>query len=345
VLRRFLQKVALRFPQGLVLFACTDTAVVTLAQIQDTLPRHYVAVVPRHDIAETMVSKTRFYQSLQHWNVPHPFTLSTDEDINITRNRVHTFPVYLRPSKREPFEAAFGRKGFIARTPHELQHYLRLANAHNLPMMIQDIIPGPTRNGYVFKGLFDRSGRLVMSYTQRKLRQPSMFANSPIHVSIQPPPNSSLARFQHRIIDYFMKIQYTGLFGAEFKLDSRDGLLKLLEVNARTMGDSYIGIEYGMNDVLAAYRDALGNDVAPIHAYTPGIWFVAELEYLQMLITRALKRGISRRDLLPYFQHKFWFIMSRDDPSPFIMYLLNYLSIPLRREKFTLPHATRLEIN
>jgi hypothetical protein len=63
-----------------------------------------------------------------------------------------------------------------------------------------------------------------------------------------------------------------------------------------------------------------------------------------MLITRALKRRLSRRDLLPYFQHKFWFIMSRDDPSPFIMYLLNYLYTPLRREKVTLPHAIRLEI-
>jgi predicted ATP-grasp superfamily ATP-dependent carboligase len=272
-----------------------------------------------------MVRKALFYKSLQRWNVPHPLTLYSTEHTPAEIERAHTFPVYIRPSESLPFVVAFGLKGFVASNRRELHTYLRLADQHGFEVTAQEIIPGPTRNGYVFKGLFDRRGHLVMSYTQRKIRQPSMFSNSPIHVSIPAPSDSSLARFQHGIIDYLTKIQYTGLFGAEFKLDPRDDQFKLLEINARTMGDSYIGIEYGMNDVLAAYRDALGDDVEPIHAYTPGIWFVAELGYLKMLITRALKRRISRRDLLPYFQHKYWFLFSRHDIKPFLIYLLPYL--------------------
>ena len=41
-------------------------------------------------------------------------------------------------------------------------------------------------------------------------------------------------KWKNKIINYLKKIQFNGLFDAEFKKDPRDGNFKLIEINARS---------------------------------------------------------------------------------------------------------------
>jgi predicted ATP-grasp superfamily ATP-dependent carboligase len=63
---------------------------------------------------------------------------------------------------------------------------------------------------------------------------------------------------------------YRGIFRAEFKRDPRDGVDRLLEINARPWW--YIGFaaECGFNAAAMAHRDALGLEVPEVTTYRVG---------------------------------------------------------------------------
>ena len=57
---------------------------------------------------------------------------------------------------------------------------------------------------------------------------------------------------------------YRGIFSAEFKRDPRDGLFKLLEVNARPWWFVDFAVRCGVDVCRMAYDDALGREVPPL---------------------------------------------------------------------------------
>ena len=70
-------------------------------------------------------------------------------------------------------------------------------------------------------------------------------------------------------------VGYRGIFGGEFKRDERDGLFKILEVNARV----WIYVEFagrcGVDVCTMAYRDALGLEVTEAAHYRTGVRLVS----------------------------------------------------------------------
>ena len=66
---------------------------------------------------------------------------------------------------------------------------------------------------------------------------------------------------------------YYGLVELEFKLDSRDGQYKLLDVNARTWGYHALGAAAGVDFSRMLFEDQIGNNVQPVRAQ-PGITWI-----------------------------------------------------------------------
>jgi predicted ATP-grasp superfamily ATP-dependent carboligase len=69
-------------------------------------------------------------------------------------------------------------------------------------------------------------------------------------------------------------VRYQGLSGIEFKLDSRDNLYKLVEVNARFGIWDGLSIKVGVDLPWVAYRDAIGLRVEPRHGVQEGVVWV-----------------------------------------------------------------------
>jgi predicted ATP-grasp superfamily ATP-dependent carboligase len=327
ILSSVLQKLRQHLSTTAVLFPTTDTMMLTVAQIQDQLTQ-YLMNISSQDVIETMVIKTRFYPSIRSAGIPHPRTLLPGEiDLETVEQQV-TFPVFLRPAQSLLFHKQFHKKGFVARTLRELRIYLQHTQWHQLEMMIQEIIPGPTTQGYTVRGYFNRQSRPLVLFVTQKIRQPRMFSNNCVKMSL---PITQLEEEVHVLVHYLKDLQYRGLFGAEYKRDPRDGTLKLLEINARSMGGNLFPSLLGANSLLIAYQDILGESVTPIMSYPYGIYGINLLFDLPILIKRGLTGRIASRDLIPYLNKKYWSRFSTDDPLPFVKSIHNLIRDQLTR--------------
>jgi predicted ATP-grasp superfamily ATP-dependent carboligase len=322
-LHRVLDAMYHRLGQDCVLFPTTDTAVLTLARLQNTLAHHHV-VISDPETVECMVMKNQFYRSLESSNVPHPETFDPETIPFTELTRRVTFPVYVRPVQSLCFFQHFRGKGFVAHTPRELQHYLHVTQRQQVKMLVQEIIDGPTDQGYMLKGYITRRGVLTAFLTIQKLWQASMFDSASILVTV---PRAQVEDFSPAFLAYLQQNRYRGLFGAEFKRDARDGHVKLLEVNARSQGDSAFGLACGADNIYAAYLDAIGHDIPPNTTYHPGVHYIGEFASLITLINWLRRGQLSKiGDLRTILATKHFHIVSRDDPRPVSIDVLNRIS-------------------
>ncbi len=313
IMQRVLDAVYRHVDHDCVLFATSDTAILTLARLYSALNHHYT-VIPDQETVERMVIKSKFYRSLQNSDIPHPETFFSEDTSFKELVRNVTFPVYIRPAQSQIFSQYFQGKGFLARTPRELQYYLQLAQKRHVEVMAQQIVAGPTENGYIVRGYITRHGVLKVLIALQKIWQPSMFANESIAVTI---PRASVVDFTQPFLKWIKRFHYRGIFDAEFKRDVRDDAMKLLEVNARSTGDSYMGRACGADDIFAAYSDALGKDISATDKYQHGVYYIREISSLETVFNRITHgQPSSLGDLGRMLSKKHFHLFSRDDLLP-----------------------------
>jgi predicted ATP-grasp superfamily ATP-dependent carboligase len=107
---------------------------------------------------------------------------------------------------------------------------------------------------------------------------PAEFGNSTLSVTV---PLDEVDPAVHSLTRLLGGLGYTGLFDAEFKYDERDGLFKVLEVNARPWWQLEIAAASGLDLCSMAYRDALGLPFAGGREYAIGRTWVHPLPDLK----------------------------------------------------------------
>jgi predicted ATP-grasp superfamily ATP-dependent carboligase len=332
-LQQVLTALRARWSQPCVLFPTTDIALLTVSTLYPGWAGHR-ARLPHPEVLATCVLKKRFYKSLRTHGIPHPRTWYPEETDIAAIAADLTYPVFIRPSDSLRFVHAFTYKGLIAHTPAEVQKQLHFCQSRGFDVLVQDIIPGATTDGYAIRGYIDRQDRLIALLATQKVRQPRLFANSNIKVSI---PLTSVQEAADHLVRYLQAIRYQGLFGGEFKRDPRNGELKLLEINARSMGGNAIAAACGMNDVLAAYRDAVGEEVQPFTTYESDHFHIDLTRDLRILLYRLRHHQLTMRDLDPYLRKKAWQFWSFTDGRPFLHFLRTSLSATNRAKLLSLP--------
>ena len=121
---------------------------------------------------------------------------------------------------------------------------------------------------YFVDGFVDASGSLRASFVRRRLRMfPPDFGNSSAMVSV---PSTEALQAVRSIQLVLERLNYRGIFSAEFKRDPRDGAFKLLEVNARAWWYVEFAARCGVDVCTLAYRDALGQPMPVVHDYRVG---------------------------------------------------------------------------
>jgi D-aspartate ligase len=135
-------------------------------------------------------------------------------------------------------------------------------------------------------------------------------------------PPSALAEVIDVVVTYLKAIGYRGLFGAEVKRDARDGVVKLLEINARSMGSNHFPAACGVNSVLLAYLDLLGEDVPRVKDYDVGVYEIKFLRDIRVLVRMFAAGQLSREAMLPYVRKHLYYLFSWDDPMPFAAHLI-----------------------
>jgi predicted ATP-grasp superfamily ATP-dependent carboligase len=125
-------------------------------------------------------------------------------------------------------------------------------------------------------------------------------------------------------------LAYRGVFEAEFKYDERDGLFRLLEVNARPWYFIGFAADCGVDLCAMAYRDALGLTVEPLHTYEVGRHCIVGSD---RFACRAL---FHRGQLSAWAWLRSWLgarqmLFSWDDPLPGFARILQHLWVAATR--------------
>jgi predicted ATP-grasp superfamily ATP-dependent carboligase len=266
---RFLIELARRHGlDGWVLFAGSDEDLRFIAQNHSALGATFTLTTPSWD-------KVRGAHDKRHMN-------TRAAELGIARPRTHypqhrdelkdldiPFPVILKPTVRETRNRFVDAKAWRAddrRTLLALYDEAKsLIGADRI--MIQEMIPGNGAAQFSYAGLW-RDGKAIGSLVARRTRQYPIdfgFTSTLVETVEQPEIEALASRF-------LSSLDFSGLVEIEFKFDARDGVYKILDVNARAWTWLGLGAAAGADFPALQWRLASGETVTPVTARSGVCW-------------------------------------------------------------------------
>jgi D-aspartate ligase len=317
--------------ERMVLLPTSDRWTFAVSRLPAALARRFPSTVATTEVLEKLIIKSRLACVLEKLQIPHPRTIAVP---NLDAGRALPAGAFenafLKPTQSGPFAAVYGAKALRFRGREDALARIDEASSRGFELMLQEFIPGPADRHYFVEGFIDRGGRVCGLLARRRIRiYPPDFGNSSATETIALSDVPDAVASLRRLLD---GVGYRGTFSAEFKLDERDGLFKLLEVNVRPWWFAGFAARCGLDVCEMAYRDALGQDVQPVTRYAVGRRCVAPRLDLESGLAEwragrlglaALFRSWIGADLLT---------LSRDDPWPGISGMFSWSKSRLRRK-------------
>ncbi len=319
ILKAFLEKFRTEVSSSAVVFPGSDLFCLSLSAMGNGLGDDFHVLLPGQRVIQELVNKKTFYRSLEAANLPHPTTWYPERPTDIDEIGAEVeYPVYVKPCLSQIFSRRFGRKGFVANSREELTKYSSMAMRSQIDIVVQEIIPGPTRDVVSINGYFDRSSDPRGLFAYRGLRRwPNDFGTCSLAESI---PLSSISQAKQITVDYLHALAYHGLVDADFKRDSRDGIFKFLEVNIRSWWQNAFPTKCGINLVFMAYLDALGFSVASQESYETGVNWIYFLDDVRAVRAMISNGKMTFRDWLSSLRStKDWAYFAHDDVLPWLV--------------------------
>ncbi len=303
--------------QGHILFACGDDAVEFLNKYRDQLETDYILDDFIPAIHEAMLDKQKTLEMARSVDVPTPdyWNIDSIEDVEAIREAV-TFPVMVKPIHSHKFQKVFDRKLFIIKDSFdELLEKACLSLEHNLEIMVVQMIPGPDSLLCSYFTYIDAQGNHLYHLTKRIIRRyPTNRGGASYHVTEWIPETAELGK------KFFTSIGFRGMGNIEFKRDTRDGKLKVIEVNSRFTAVQELLIKIGMPTDWIVYCHLTNQKVPKYATYKQfhHMWYplrdfhsFRELHKRGKLTTWGwISSLLFRRQVLPVFK--------LTDPWPFI---------------------------
>ena len=170
------------------------------------------------------------------------------------------YPVVIKP------RISSGAVGVVyPKNPEELRKTYQTIHQQFPFPMIQEFIPRDG-SGYGASFLFDEQSRLKAGFVHKRLREyPVTGGASTLRISTRHDDIYDMARALMEKIGWF------GVVMVEFKVDPRDGLPKLMEINPRFWGSLSLAVHAGVNFPLLLHKMAMGEHFDPVENYRPGI--------------------------------------------------------------------------
>jgi predicted ATP-grasp superfamily ATP-dependent carboligase len=216
--------------RGHVVFACNDEGVEFLAKNRDRMLERYLIPDFTPELQLALLDKQKTLELARSVGVPTPqfWNIKTIDDVKRIRSEV-MFPVMVKPIHSHRFQRVFNKKLFVIKDSFdELVAKADEALRNDLEIMVVEMIPGPDSLLCSQFSYFDANGDELYNYTKRVIRRyPVNAGPACYHITEWIPEVNDLAR------KLLKGINFRGLANPEFKRDTRDGKLKVIEVNIR----------------------------------------------------------------------------------------------------------------
>jgi len=318
---------------GSLIIPTNDQTAMTVSKNKRMLATQYVVAVPDWEVLELFIDKEKQYKVAEKAGVPCPITFIPN-GIEDLRDREHdiSYPCVLKPTQSHEFKAIFNRKNFEVHNAQEMAEKYKLCLNAGQPVMVQEIIRGPDSNFRKMQGYVNSKGQIVGKFFLGKLRSnPPPFGVGRVVVSTERDPE--VEDLTSRLL---LHVGYReGFFSIEFKRDSRDNKLKLIENNVRLVRNNWLATCCGINFPWLIYLDLMEQQQMDIETYTEGFNWIELYSDLFNTFFHHRRENISWREYIrPYLSKNMTEpILSWRDPMPFLKETL-VLPLILKKKYF-----------
>jgi D-aspartate ligase len=306
-----------------------------LEELADSAGLHGWALIPSGD--ETAALSARFHQQLE---LCYTHTVPPWEDFRWTYDKRLTyalavrmgvrcphsvwpienplateisFPAVLKPAVKRSINKLTTAKGWAIRDHGELAQ--RFAEASSLIdpdlLIVQELVPGGGDTQFSYAALC-RDGVPLASLTARRTRQyPADFGRASTFVETVECPEVVAPSLR-----LLRELRYTGLIEIEYKLDPRDGDLKLLDMNPRVWGWHTLSMKAGVDFPWLLWHLISGQEVPPSRSRLGVRWLRLSTD-TPMAVKELLGGRLSMREYRRSLRRpRASAIFAWDDPVP-----------------------------
>jgi predicted ATP-grasp superfamily ATP-dependent carboligase len=264
----YLERLAYRFDVKPVVFIASDDFLLSVSRARSRLARSCLLLLPPEIVVEAIEDKLAQAQLAARAGVRVPETFCGADLTSRREIEAVPLPAILKGRHVTGWRRAVGVqvKGFLVRSHDELAERLEQTEGYGVDTLVQELIPGPDTSHFKVSALISSQRELLSVFCLRKIRQCPPGSGFGCLVESHSDPHllaTGLALFN--------ATGYIGVGSAEFKFDSRDGHLKLIELNPRYWQQVALAERCGVNFPLQHYLDAIGLNPRATQAYLTGV--------------------------------------------------------------------------
>lgn len=235
------------------LLATSDEFIEFMNRNRETLIKNFFFLLPPNDLVITLLNKSLETKLIEAAGIPLPITLSPLPANPKELLDSVDLPIIIKPLLYNHMEI-IGKKNLIITSKETLIELYNQLKDNVQYFLAQEIIPGGDESLWVCNCAFDRESNLVQAFTFKRYRTcPAHFGVTSYAVSKK---NDTIISMVGKIGE---KFRYVGPAMFEFKFDHRDKQYKYIETNPRLGMCNFFDTLCGVNNVLASYLIATGN--------------------------------------------------------------------------------------
>jgi len=308
---------------GALLVPTDDYTVVALSKNKESLQKHFKVAVEDWCIVKRIVKKQYTYELAEQIGVPYPRTAFCEnlDDIE-KRGRDFLFPCLLKPYEGHQFFDIFRKKVLVVQNVSELRTRYQELQDLRIKVMLQEIIPGRASEGVNYIS-YIINGEPIAEFTAEKVRiDPPFFGSPRVIVSKKIPQIIEPGR------KLLKALNYNGFSCTEFKRDARDGVYKLMEINARHNLSGSLAVACGIDFPWIMYRDLIDNQKEYKTDFRENVyWIDLTKDAMRFFVSRKAEGYSLGQYLISYLHKHIFAILDIRDPLPGVKRFIDIIKI------------------
>lgn len=271
-----------------IILPVSDVTTIPVTKHKKILEQYCTVPFPEETAVKLAANKAQLFQVAEELGVAVPRTLLIENSTQpFVLPQEMSFPLVVKPCTSR----ILTDNGWIstivkyAKDWEELKRITKGEHPLAYPLLLQERIVGP---GVGVFACYNR-GKPVAYFSHRRLREkPPSGGVSVLRESI---PVSPVAKeFSERLLKH---LKWHGVAMVEFKLDNRDNVPKLMEVNGRFWGSLQLAIDAGVDFPNLLLDMAEQKTVGVVKDYKIGVktrWLLGDLDSLLLILFKSKEK-------------------------------------------------------